>query len=166
MSIHSDTYKHLLDENPQEPGGDVLSLLPTSKTSTSHLCNTKCIRKYLPRIIASILAIALVGCAFGLFPYIAISSAMDNNYVHFFYFAAGAFVLITVPISAYGIMQHLVNYYMPQVQKVRLNSWCFEGLDMPRAHFCAKLIVCCQDIIHGTNLFNRGLVFFIFSRSI
>jgi hypothetical protein len=43
---------------------------------------------------------------------------MDNNYVHFLYWAAGAFVLITVPISVHGIVQHLMNYYMPQVQKV------------------------------------------------
>jgi hypothetical protein len=109
----TDTYKNLLaDENPQE----ALSLSPTAAPKS--LCNKQCTKKYLPRIIASVLALGFVGCAFGLFPYIAISSAMDNNYVHFLYFFAGAFVLITVPISAYGIMQHLVNYYMPQVQKV------------------------------------------------
>ena len=116
MSNQNDTYRHLLHDNPQEPGhGDCPS---SSNPTKSKLCSKKCTQKYLPRIIASVLALALIGCAFGLFPYIAISSAIDNNYVHFLYFAAGAFVLITVPISAYGIMQHLVNYYMPQVQKV------------------------------------------------
>ncbi|KAL3767927.1 hypothetical protein ACHAWO_001823 [Cyclotella atomus] len=115
MSSRSDTYRNLLqEENPQEPGNDALSV---SQAKTSRLCNKQCTQKYLPRIIASVLALAFAGCAFGLFPYIAISSAIDNNYVHFLYFAAGAFVLITVPISVYGIMQHLVNYYMPQVQK-------------------------------------------------
>ena len=104
-------------DNPQDPGNDALSQSTTEKSA--RLCNKKCMQTYLPRIIAAVLAIAFVGCAFGLFPYIAISSAIDNNYVHFLYFAAGACVLITVPISVYGIVQHLVNYYMPQVQKVR-----------------------------------------------
>lgn len=117
----NNTYKHLLshhDENPQEPGNESPSLVPsTSHSSPSRLCTKQC-KTHLPRIIASLLALSLVGCAFGLFPYIAISSAMDNNYVHFLYWAAGAFVLITVPISVHGIVQHLMNYYMPQVQKV------------------------------------------------
>lgn len=116
MSSRSDTYRHLLqEENPQEPGHDDTI---SSQPKTSRLCNKACTQKYLPRLIASVLALAFAGCAFGLFPYIAISSAIDNNYVHFLYFAAGACVLITVPISVYGIVQHLVNYYMPQVQKV------------------------------------------------
>eukprot|EP00804_Cyclotella_cryptica_P005514 CCRYP_003032-RA/>CCRYP_003032-RA protein AED:0.03 eAED:0.03 QI:176/1/1/1/0.66/0.75/4/2947/304 len=119
MGDRIDMYKHLLSangENPQEPGHDSSVITPTV-SNTSRLCNTKCLKNYLPRTVAALLALALVGCALGLFPYIAINSAMENNYVHFLYFAAGALVLITIPISVYGIMQHLLNYYMPQVQK-------------------------------------------------
>ena len=36
---------------------------------------------------------------------------------HIAFYSAGAFVLLTIPISVSTIILHLKNYYMPQVQK-------------------------------------------------
>jgi len=123
MSNRSDSYNdHLLYasrlhasssgcENPQEaPPVD-----PTpSPTETSE---ETFIQQYLSRIITAILALSLIGLVFILLPYYAVHAAKNDRWNETLYWTAGAFVLIAVPVSAHGIVQHLVNYYMPQVQK-------------------------------------------------
>lgn len=74
-------------------------------------------QKYLSRIISAILALALAGTVFVLLPYNAVHAAHNDKWNEMLYWTAGAFVLIAVPVSVHGIIQHLVNYYMPQVQK-------------------------------------------------
>ncbi|KAL7535564.1 hypothetical protein ACHAXR_006576 [Thalassiosira sp. AJA248-18] len=132
MNQHSDSYnEHLLyarqlgtsspssgGENPQEapptllPPGAIISAVdennPTEETF---------IQQYLSRIITVILALALIGAVFVLLPYYAVHAAKNDQWNQTLYWTAGAFVLIAVPVSVHGIVQHLVNYYMPQVQK-------------------------------------------------
>ncbi len=126
----SDSYnEHLLSaqrlgesgDNPQEPG----QLIDSSSISPPAIGGwkgrVKNVRwgctKYLPRILTAVIAVALVGVVFGFLPYLAVHSAKHEHYSEMLYFVAGVFVLITVPITVQGIVQHLVNWYMPQVQK-------------------------------------------------
>ena len=119
MSQRSDIHSDRLlypptpdDENPQE--ASVVSVIdettPTGEEKTF-------IQKYLGRIITAILALALIGVVCVLLPYNAVHAAKNERWNETLYWTAGAFVLIAVPVSVYGIIQHLVNYYMPQVQK-------------------------------------------------
>ena len=56
------------------------------------------------------------------------------------WFIAGCFVFLTIPISLWGILQHLVNYTQPELQRriVRYNSrdrrWIIENLRSPSQH--------------------------------
>lgn len=77
--------------------------------------------RYIPiltRILTAILAISLIGVVFCILPYFAVEAGKKGHINQTLYWVAGCFVLITVPISVLGIVQHLVNWYMPQVQKV------------------------------------------------
>mmetsp|Transcript_14687 Transcript_14687/g.28285 ORF Transcript_14687/g.28285 Transcript_14687/m.28285 type:complete len:501 (+) Transcript_14687:92-1594(+) len=116
-------------DNPQEPVSELDDHL-ASVNRNGDLCKVhddhnggggtscaKCTSKYLLRVLAAILAISLVGLVFGLLPYLAVHEAAKEKYNHTLYLVAGIFVLVTVPISSQGILQHLVNWYMPQVQK-------------------------------------------------
>eukprot|EP00573_Skeletonema_grethae_P013505 CAMPEP_0201694126 /NCGR_PEP_ID=MMETSP0578-20130828/6492_1 /ASSEMBLY_ACC=CAM_ASM_000663 /TAXON_ID=267565 /ORGANISM="Skeletonema grethea, Strain CCMP 1804" /LENGTH=502 /DNA_ID=CAMNT_0048179759 /DNA_START=201 /DNA_END=1706 /DNA_ORIENTATION=+ len=71
----------------------------------------------LTRILTAILAISLIGVVFCVLPYFAVEAGKKGHINQTLYWIAGCFVLITVPISVLGIVQHLVNWYMPQVQK-------------------------------------------------
>ncbi|KAL7550412.1 hypothetical protein ACHAWF_013650 [Thalassiosira exigua] len=75
------------------------------------------VQKHLSRIVAWTLALLLVGTALVLLPYYGVKAAANDKWNEALYWTAGSFVLIAVPVSVYGIVQHLVNYYMPQVQK-------------------------------------------------
>lgn len=127
--LHSDSYnEHLLyaqrlggssspptsgDENPQEapPARADNDSPPIAEKEETF------IQQYLSLIITAILALSLIGLVFGLIPYYAVSAATNNHYNEMLYWTAGFFVLIAVPVSVHGIIKHLVNYYMPQVQK-------------------------------------------------
>lgn len=78
---------------------------------------TTFMQQYLGRIITSILAVAIVIVVFVLLPMYAVHAAKQSRWDHMLYLMCGVFVLIAVPVSVHGIVQHLVNYYMPQVQK-------------------------------------------------
>lgn len=121
MSLHGDSYlEHLLyprslgeepspsGENPQEapppPGGTISSLSPASDADEKTFA-----KQYLSLLISAVLALALLVVVFALIPYFAVESAMNNHYNEMLYWTSGAFVLIAVPMSAYGIIQHLVN---------------------------------------------------------
>jgi hypothetical protein len=45
------------------------------------------------------------------------NAAKESQWDKMLYWAAGVFVLVAVLVSMHGIIQHLVNCYMPQVQK-------------------------------------------------
>lgn len=82
---------------------------------------SRCSQLYLPiitRTLTAILAISLIGLVFGLLPYYAVEAGKRGQFNQTLYWIAACFVLITVPISVVGIVNHLVNWYMPQVQKV------------------------------------------------
>ena len=68
-------------------------------------------QKYLSRIISAILALALAlaGTVFVLLPYNTVHAAHNDKWNEMLYWTAGAFVLIAVPVSVHGIIQHLVN---------------------------------------------------------
>lgn len=102
-------------ENPQEAAVDPLPSDGSRDEDTF-------VKQYLSRIITAVLALALIGAVFVLLPYNAVHAAKNDKWNETLYWSAGAFVLVAVPVSAYGIVQHLVNYYMPQVQKVSDDS--------------------------------------------
>ncbi|KAL9179952.1 hypothetical protein ACHAXT_007922 [Thalassiosira profunda] len=120
--------------HPQLPGGENPQEAPPASTSASALSDTftdalagdlplpdddreTFVQKYLSRIITAILALSLIGLVFVLMPIYAVHAAKNERWNETLYWTAGAFVLVAVPVSVYGIVQHLVNYYMPQVQK-------------------------------------------------
>lgn len=130
MSLHSDNMDYnerflhagLLgvsssDENPQEA--------PPPTTASAHLITSideeeedeTFIKRHLSRIITILLALAIVGIVFILLPYYAVHAAKNDQWNQTLYWTSAVFVLIAVPVSVHGIVQHLVNYYMPQVQK-------------------------------------------------
>lgn len=128
--LHSDSYnEHLLyarqiaeddnngllsSDNPQEASATT-SLLP----DTNHLIpppsnesEETFIKKYLSRIITAIIALLLIGLVFVLLPYYAVHAAKNDKWNETLYWTAGVFVLLAVPISVHGIIQHLVNVSM------------------------------------------------------
>lgn len=74
-------------------------------------------RKYFGRAVVALLAVSLIGLVFGLMPYLAVHEAVGGKFNGALYYSAGFFVLVTVPVSVHGIVQHLVYFYVPQVQK-------------------------------------------------
>ena len=126
VSAISPTRSHLIGSddnyyNPQDgsPPTAVASLLD-NKLSTDEdeksVAKVRC--RILTRILTAILALSLIGVVFGVLPYFAVKAGKKGKLNQTLYWIAGCLVLITVPISVVGIVQHLVNYYMPQVQKV------------------------------------------------
>ena len=63
------------------------------------------------------MAIILVALVFVLLPTYAMNAAKESQWDEMLYWTAGIFMLVAVPVSMHGIIQHLVNCYMPQVQK-------------------------------------------------
>lgn len=123
-STMSPTRSQLIDDNynPQDGSSPIL-LRNNPSTDNDYDDDDKSVIKarYLPiitRILTAILAISLIGLVFGLLPYFAVEAGKRGHINQTLYWIAGCFVLITVPISVLGIVQHLVNWYMPQVQKV------------------------------------------------
>jgi hypothetical protein len=88
--------------------GDVSSLRRTPTTARGADEETF-IQKYLSRIITAILAIVLLGLVFVLLPTYAVHAAKESRWDETLYWTAGAFVLVAVPVSVHGIIQHLVN---------------------------------------------------------
>lgn len=97
------------DENPQEAPPLTLSDALLADTPLPNNEEETFIQKYLSRIITAMLALALVGLVFVLMPIYAVHAAKNERWNETLYWTAGAFVLIAVPVSAYGIVQHLVN---------------------------------------------------------
>ena len=107
-------------DNPQEASSTILN--NTSTTNSAHVKkllstggdndkNTQetFIKQYLSRIITAIIALLLIGLVFVLLPYYAVHAAKNDKWNETLYWTAGAFVLIAVPVSVHGIIQHLVN---------------------------------------------------------
>eukprot|EP00580_Thalassiosira_gravida_P005557 CAMPEP_0201653626 /NCGR_PEP_ID=MMETSP0493-20130528/45082_1 /ASSEMBLY_ACC=CAM_ASM_000838 /TAXON_ID=420259 /ORGANISM="Thalassiosira gravida, Strain GMp14c1" /LENGTH=263 /DNA_ID=CAMNT_0048130163 /DNA_START=55 /DNA_END=842 /DNA_ORIENTATION=- len=115
------------DENPQEALPNTALSSPNNNNnntkqystspSTSAIKEETFMKQYLSLIVTAVLALSLIGLVFGIIPYYAVHAAHKYKYNETLYWTAGAFVLIAVPVSVHGIIQHLVNYYMPQVQK-------------------------------------------------
>eukprot|EP00984_Skeletonema_dohrnii_P021715 scaffold10904_cov118-Skeletonema_dohrnii-CCMP3373.AAC.2 len=105
--------------NPQD-GSSPTSLLhnnPSTEDDDKSVLKQRFYIPMLTRILTAILAISLIGVVFGVLPYFAVEAGKKGHMNQTLYWIAGCFVLITVPISVLGIVQHLVNWYMPQVQK-------------------------------------------------
>ena len=113
-SVHEVETNYSNNANPSNVG----------TTTTLRDACTVCRTKYLLRIVAAVFALSLILVVFGLLPYLAIHSASHARYNQTLYYVAGVFALITVPVSVQGIVKHLVNWYMPQVQKVSIRSKC------------------------------------------
>ena len=107
-------------DNPQEASSTILN--NTSTTNSAHVKNLLStggdngkntqetfIKQYLSRIITAIIALLLIGLVFVLLPYYAVHAAKNDKWNETLYWTAGAFVLIAVPVSVHGIIQHLVN---------------------------------------------------------
>ena len=130
MSLHSDNFnEHLLyasrldnleplsEENPQEAPAPAAASAPPS--ASAHLIDdvptpdeNTFVKQYLSRIITAILALALIAgvwAVFILFPYNAVHAAKNDQWNQTLYWTSALFVLIAVPVSAHGIVQHLVN---------------------------------------------------------
>lgn len=129
-SEHSDAYnEHLLyaqqiedepliSENPQEASSNNTNLISNSiDEEQPQRRQTKFIKRYLSLLITGLIALSLIGLVFVLLPYYAVHAAKNDKWNETLYWTAGVFVLIAVPVSVHGIILHLVNYYMPQVQK-------------------------------------------------
>jgi hypothetical protein len=105
------------DENNDD---DIITITKTSRPS----CCCCCLpfqTIYLPlitRILTALFALSLIGLVLGLLPYFAVIAGKKGHLNQTLYWIAGVFVLITIPISVWGIVLHLVNWYMPRVQKV------------------------------------------------
>ena len=117
--------------NPQDGSSPTNNLLHNPSTEDDEKDDNTTSRiktRYIPiltRILTALLAISLIGVVFCVLPYFAVEAGKRGHINQTLYWIAGCFVLITVPISVLGIVQHLVNWYMPQVQKVRceLYGW-------------------------------------------
>ena len=156
----SPTRSQLIDDNYNPQDGSSPLLLPNNNNPSSddyddhdHKSVTKA--RYLPiitRILTAIMAISLIGLVFGLLPYFAVEAGKKGHINQTFYWIAGCFVLITVPISVLGIVQHLVNLYMPHVQKVRYSPPPHTGREELEFLFELFLDFCCNShIMLATN---------------
>lgn len=67
------------------------------------------VQKYLSRIVTAVLAMLLFGLVFVLLPTYAVHAAKESRWDETLYWSAGVFVLVAVPVSVHGIIQHLVN---------------------------------------------------------
>ena len=110
-------------DNPQEASSTILNNTSTtnSANNSNNLLSTGSgnndktvtqetfIKQYLSRIITAIIALLLIGLVFVLLPYYAVHAAKNDKWNETLYWTAGVFVLIAVPVSVHGIIQHLVN---------------------------------------------------------
>ena len=129
MALHSDSYReHLiyaqrLDADPSTPVGENPQEAPSPTADTPAAPSPPAgredtfARRLLGPIVAGVLAVGLLGFIFAFVPYKAVSAAGNDQYDQVLYWTSGAFVCVAVPVSVHGIVQHLVNFYMPQVQK-------------------------------------------------
>lgn len=151
--LHSDSYnEHLLyaqrlgdsspsppssgDENPQEappPAAGDLPALPTESEGTF-------VQRYLGLIVAAMLALSLIGLVFGIIPYFAVHAAYRDRYNEMLYWTAGAFVLIAVPVSVHGIIQHLVNVSGKGRWDDLARGVAWHALAVPDVHQCLLLL--------------------------
>lgn len=107
-ALHSTSSLESADENAGRLG-DGSSPLRTPPTTAWGTDDMTFIQKYLSRIVTAILAVLLVGLVFVLLPTYAVHAAKESRWDETLYWTAGVFVLIAVPVSAHGIIQHLVN---------------------------------------------------------
>ena len=104
-------------DNPQEASSTTLNNTSATSANSNNLVqnNEKTltqetfIKQYLSRIITAIIALLLIGLVFVLLPYYAVHAAKNDKWNETLYWTAGVFVLIAVPVSVHGIIQHLVN---------------------------------------------------------
>ena len=104
-------------DNPQEASSTTLNNTSATSANSNNLLqnNEKTvtqetfIKQYLSRIITAIIALLLIGLVFVLLPYYAVHAAKNDKWNETLYWTAGVFVLIAVPVSVHGIIQHLVN---------------------------------------------------------
>mmetsp|Transcript_11975 Transcript_11975/g.19417 ORF Transcript_11975/g.19417 Transcript_11975/m.19417 type:complete len:120 (+) Transcript_11975:84-443(+) len=119
MSLLSDSYnEHLLyarrlgdASTPPSSGGENPQEAPPADNPSPTETEETFIQQYLSLIITAILALSLIGLVFVLIPYNAVHAAKNDQYNEMLYWTAGAFVLIAVPVSVHGIIQHLVNLF-------------------------------------------------------
>lgn len=67
------------------------------------------VQQYLGQIITSLLSLGIALIVFVILPMYAVQAAKSSRWDHTLYYICGVFVLIAVPISVHGIVQHLVN---------------------------------------------------------
>ncbi|KAL3764344.1 hypothetical protein ACHAW5_003480 [Stephanodiscus triporus] len=106
-ALHSTSSLESSDENAGRWGD--ASPLRTPPTTAWGTDDMTFIQKYLSRIVTAILAVLLVGLVFVLLPTYAVHAAKESRWDETLYWTAGVFVLVAVPVSAHGIIQHLVN---------------------------------------------------------
>jgi hypothetical protein len=80
------------------------------------------IQQYLGQIITTLLSLGIVLIVFVILPMYAVQAAKSSRWDHTLYYLCGVFVLIAVPISVHGIVQHLVNVSFDFVSE---DSCCF-----------------------------------------
>lgn len=105
-------------DNPQEASSTTLNNTSATNSANSNnllqnnektVTQETFIKQYLSRIITAIIALLLIGLVFVLLPYYAVHAAKNDKWNETLYWTAGVFVLIAVPVSVHGIIQHLVN---------------------------------------------------------
>jgi len=84
-----------------------------SKMKGNILRNTVTAMSFLARVLFWISLLAMVG---GVFWYSRELALHGTETEHIAWFSAGAFVILGFPISIYGIIMHLSNYYQPNIQ--------------------------------------------------
>jgi len=67
------------------------------------------VQRYLGQIITALLSLGIALIVFVILPMYAVQAAKSSRWDHTLYYICGVFVLIAVPISVHGIVQHLVN---------------------------------------------------------
>jgi hypothetical protein len=83
------------------------------------------IQQYLGQIITTVLSLGIVLIVFVILPMYAVQAAKSSRWDHTLYYVCGVFVLIAVPISVHGIVQHLVNVSFDFI----LEDSCFFALE-------------------------------------
>jgi hypothetical protein len=116
MRSYSDLYTASSSGGGDENAG-LMGDAPPPQTPTTALeaDEETFIQKYLSRIVTATLAILLVALVFVLLPTYAVNAAKQSRWDETLYWTAGVFVLVAVPVSVHGIIQHLVNVseYIP-----------------------------------------------------
>jgi len=110
MSSYSDLYTSSSSGGGDENAGLLGDASPPRTPTTAWGADEETfIHKYLSRIVTAILAILLVALVFVLLPTYAVNAAKQSRWDETLYWTAGVFVLVAVPVSVHGIIQHLVN---------------------------------------------------------